>query len=329
MAIIPSSNFLFYSLALLIITLSSIPNSTSASLEEANVLLKWKASLQITNNSLLSSWLPLPKNSCASVPCTSWFGVVCNTDESIHTLNLTGSGLKVSTTSLALSHHNSESSTNLSILICHQISFLARFLHHWLSGCIPLSLANLSNLQELYLCVNKLSGPIPTELGNLKSLTYLSLKYNQLSGSIPSSLGDLSSLNVLYLGQNQLSGPIPIELGNLKSLTHLAVNDNQLSGSIPLSLTNLSNLQCLKLRANKLSGLIPQGLGSLGLFELQLAKNHFSGHLPGDLCHGGKLQRLTVNGNQFTGLISRSLRNCLSIIRAHFDQNQFICNIPK
>ncbi|KAL7588056.1 hypothetical protein Lser_V15G41033 [Lactuca serriola] len=336
MAIIPSSNFLFYSLALLITTLSSIPNSTSASLEEANVLLKWKASLQITNNSLLSSWLPLPKNSCASVPCTSWFGVVCNIDESIHRLNLTGSGLKGTLHKFAFSllqnlTHFDLSVNNLFGPIPPQLRVLYKLVHldlssNKFSGSIPSSLGELTSLNVLSLRHNQLSGPIPTELGYLKSLTYL-LKYNQLSGSIPSSLGDFSSLNVLYLVQNQLFGPIPIELGNLKSLTHFAVNDNQLSGSIPLSLTNLSNLQCLKLCANKLSGLIPQGLGSLGLFELQLAKNHFSGHFPSDLCHGGKLQRLTVNGNQFTGLISRSLHNCLSIIRARFDQNQFIGDI--
>ena len=55
-----SSNLLFFSLALLIITFSPIPNIASTSLEEANTLLKWKANLQIPNNSLVSSWINSP-----------------------------------------------------------------------------------------------------------------------------------------------------------------------------------------------------------------------------------------------------------------------------
>ncbi|CAI9276143.1 unnamed protein product [Lactuca saligna] len=79
-----SSNLLLFSLAILIITLLRIPNIAYASLEETNALLEWKSSLQIPRNSLLSSWIPLPMNSSASVQCTSRFGVVCNADWSIH-----------------------------------------------------------------------------------------------------------------------------------------------------------------------------------------------------------------------------------------------------
>lgn len=89
-----SSNLLLFSLAILIITLLRIPNIAYASLEETNALLEWKSSLQIPRNSLLSSWIPLPMNSSASVQCTSRFGVVCNADWSIHRLNLSSSGFK-------------------------------------------------------------------------------------------------------------------------------------------------------------------------------------------------------------------------------------------
>ena len=51
-----------------------------------------------------------------------------------------------------------------------------------LSGPIPSSLGNLSNLETLYLHENQLSGPIPPELGNLSNLGGLSLENNQLSG---------------------------------------------------------------------------------------------------------------------------------------------------
>ncbi|PWA51943.1 leucine-rich repeat receptor-like protein kinase family protein [Artemisia annua] len=80
-----SSKFLLLNLALLLVALSFIPNFTSASLEEANALQKWKASLKIPNNSqIVSSWTPLPMNTSAHALCPSWFGIACNVDGNIN-----------------------------------------------------------------------------------------------------------------------------------------------------------------------------------------------------------------------------------------------------
>ncbi|CAH1413978.1 unnamed protein product [Lactuca virosa] len=155
-----SSNFLFFSLALLI-TVSSIPNFASASLKEVKALLKWKESLQIPNNSLLSSWIPLPMNSSASVPCTSWFGVVCNDDGSIQKLNLSSSGLKGT-------------------------------LHQF-----PFSL--LHNLTHFDLGMNNFFGPIPPEIRHLSKLVYLDFSVNKFSGVIPPEIGNLYQLTIFYL----------------------------------------------------------------------------------------------------------------------------------
>ncbi|CAH1412480.1 unnamed protein product [Lactuca virosa] len=217
-----SSNLLLFSLALLIIPLFLKPNIAYASLEEANALLKWKESLEIPNNSLLSSWLPLPMKSSASVPCTSWFGVVCNIDWSIHRLNLCSSGLKGTLHQFPFS-------------LLHNLTYFDLGMNNFF-GPIPPEIRLLSKLVYLDFSENKFSGVIPSEIGNLHHLTIFYLDSNNISGSIPSSLSDLISLKVLYLDQNQLSGPIPIELENLKHLTDLALNTNQLSGSIPSSL---------------------------------------------------------------------------------------------
>ncbi|CAH1413901.1 unnamed protein product [Lactuca virosa] len=213
--IMSSSNLLFFSLALVIITFFPIPHYTSASFEEFNALLKWKASIEIPKNSLLSSWIPLPLNSGASVPCTSWFGVVCKSDGSIEKLNLTSSRLK---------------------------GTLHRF-----------SISLLPNLVHFNLSLNNFFGPIPPEIRHLSKLVYLDFSFNKFSGVIPHEIGNLLQLTVLYLFSNNISCPIPIELKNLKSLTHLVAYNNQLSGSIASSLGDLTSLNILYLYQNQLS----------------------------------------------------------------------------
>ncbi|KAL7609349.1 hypothetical protein Lser_V15G11998 [Lactuca serriola] len=312
--IMSSSYLLFFSLALLIITLSTIPNFASASLEEANALLKWKASLEIPKNSLLSSWISLALNSSASVPCTSWFGVVCNSDGSIQKLNLTSSGLNGTLHRFPFSllqnlMHFDLSVNNFFGPIPPEIHLLSKlvyldFSENTFSGVIPPEIGNMHQLTILYFHSNNISGPIPIELGNFKSLTDFKVNNNQISGSIPSSLGNLTSLNVLSLYGNHLSGLIPIELGNLKSLTNLDVSDNQLSGSVPSSLGDLTSLNILNLFQNQFSGPIPTELGNLmSLTHLVVCKNQFNGSIPSSLVNLSNLQWLILSFNKLSGPI--------------------------
>ncbi|PWA42390.1 leucine-rich repeat receptor-like protein kinase family protein [Artemisia annua] len=172
-----SSNFLIVSLALLlVIALSFIPNFASASVKEETALLKWKASLQIPNNSqLLSSWTPLPMNSSAMAPC-SWFGISCNADGNIYRLNLTSSKLK---------------------------GTLNQF---------PFSI--LHDVTDFNLSVNNFFGRIPPEIGLLSKLVYLNLSDNQFSGVIPPEISQLVNLVELGLSKNLLEGSIPPTIVN-------------------------------------------------------------------------------------------------------------------
>ncbi|CAI9276123.1 unnamed protein product [Lactuca saligna] len=185
--------------------LSPIPNFAFVSLEEANALHKWKATLQIPNNSLISSWIPLPLNSSVSVPCTSWFGIVCNADGSIKNLNISASGLKANNFSGVIPPEIGTMLYNLEIFYLNGNN---------LSGSIPREIGQLTSLYKLQLSDNFLQGELPPTLGNLTKLVHLYQYNNKLLGEILSSLGDLTSLNVIYLDHNQLSGPIPIEVGN-------------------------------------------------------------------------------------------------------------------
>ena len=115
---------------------------------------------------------------------------------------------------------------------------------------------------ELQLGDNRLTGTIPSSLGNLTNLRLLWLAYNQLSGSIPSSLGNLTNLQVLDLSNNRLTGTIPSQLGNLTNLELLLLQNNQLSGCVPAGLRGLRvgthDLDFLDLPDCGLSDTIPE-----------------------------------------------------------------------
>ncbi|KAF0894855.1 hypothetical protein E2562_004867 [Oryza meyeriana var. granulata] len=76
---------------------------------------------------------------------------------------------------------------------------------------------------------NNLTGTIPQSLGNLTNLIRLELQKNSLSGSIPASLGNIKTLEFLRLNGNSLTGTVPLEVlslvlvGNLTEMCRLAL----------------------------------------------------------------------------------------------------------
>ncbi|KAK3411461.1 hypothetical protein EUGRSUZ_I00219 [Eucalyptus grandis] len=65
------------------------------------------------------------------------------------------------------------------------------------------------SVSRTHLSYNHLTGSIPTTLGDLTNLGWLDLSSNKFSGLIPRKLGDLASLGYLNLSKNQLIGRIP------------------------------------------------------------------------------------------------------------------------
>jgi hypothetical protein len=150
-----------------------------------------------------------------------------------------------------------------------------------ITGPIPSTLGNLTNLEVLYLAFNQINGPIPSTLGNLTNLEYLYLESNHIHGSIPPKIGNMKNLTTLYLWNNSLIGPIPSTLGNLTHLQILSLHSNQISGSIPPELGNLHSLKNLDLSHNFISGEAPVELGFIGnLVSLNISYNNLTGNIP-------------------------------------------------
>ncbi|XP_047310747.1 probable LRR receptor-like serine/threonine-protein kinase At2g16250 [Impatiens glandulifera] len=180
------------------------------------------------------------------------------------------------------------------------------------TGSIPTSLGNFTNLTTLYLSHNSLIGAIPSSVGQLSSLSVLDLSQNLLSGIIPPTIGTLSKLELLNLSNNTLSSNIPPQMGDLRSLIDLNLSFNSLSGSLPTDLKGFRNLTRLDIKNNSVSGSLSADLFSAltGLQSINLSNNRFSGNLP-DLLFSlmPELVFLDISGNNLTGLLPNVTSN--------------------
>ncbi|WP_234387103.1 leucine-rich repeat domain-containing protein [Aquimarina sp. Aq78] len=197
------------------------------------------------------------------------------------------------------------------------------------TGEVPTSISQLTNLTTLRLNDNKLSGDIPSALGKVLSLEHVYLSWNHLTGEIPSALGKLKGLKTLEAMGNQLTGDIPVELGNLTSLERLSLYRNLLTGTIPVELSNLLNLRYLSLSDNQLSGSIPASLGNLTkLEELSLFRNQLTESIPVQLGQLSNLKHLYLNHNQLTGSIPVEFGALSNLQFLWLSTNELTNNIP-
>lgn len=181
-----------------------------------------------------------------------------------------------------------------------------------ISGEIPAGICRGTssdvNLKVLYLQNNRLTGSIPDSLSNCSELISLDLSFNSLTGVIPSSFRYLLKLQDLIIWMNLLTGEIPEELMYIQDLENLILDFNYLTGSIPASLSNCTNLNWISLSNNKLGGAIPAELGRLSnLAILKLGNNSFSGKIPAELGDCKSLVWLDLNTNQLSGTIPPDL----------------------
>ncbi|PPD96286.1 hypothetical protein GOBAR_DD06690 [Gossypium barbadense] len=325
-------------LLLCVTFLCSSLNVASDSAAAALAILKWKASLQSQNHSVLLSWNTSNNPNTKTSPC-AWFGIHCNHADSVIKINLTGYGVKgtlhlfpfLSLPNLA----ELDLSTNeLYGIIPPKISQLSKLTYldlsfNQFSGKIPPEISHLVHLQTLHLAGNQLNGSIPREIGQLKFLTELALCSNKLNGCIPASLGKLSRLLSLILFDNSLSGPIPPELGNLRNLVEVYLDTNRLTGPIPSTFGNLKKLTVLQMFNNSLSGPIPSELGNMeSLSEISLYHNNVSGLIPTSF---GDLRLLTLAHlyeNQLSGPIPEEIGNLNSLVDLELSENQLNGSIP-
>ncbi|XP_075100358.1 uncharacterized protein LOC107789356 [Nicotiana tabacum] len=132
------------------------------------------------------------------------------------------------------------------------LEFLDLSYNHFTNSGIPLFLAEMPSLREVYLSGNLLGGQIPEIWENLGVIVGIGLSKTGLIGNIPASMGVfLKKICYLGLDNNKLEGTLPEEFGALEHVNELHLQNNNLSGKLPFSTRFVSKVgEKLKLEGN-------------------------------------------------------------------------------
>uniref|UniRef100_A0A0D9W2U4 Receptor kinase-like protein Xa21 n=2 Tax=Leersia perrieri TaxID=77586 RepID=A0A0D9W2U4_9ORYZ len=201
-----------------------------------------------------------------------------------------------------------------------------------LNGSLPRSVGNLStHLENLKFGGNQITGTIPDEIGNLINLTLLEINSNMLSGQIPLAIGNLRELFTINLSVNNLSGQIPSSIGNLSKLGQLYLDNNNLTGNIPANIGHCKRLNMLNLSVNNLDGSIPVELVKISSLSLglDLSRNNLTGSIPQEVGSLSNLGRLNFSNNQLSGEIPSSLDQCVLLLSLNIEGNKLSGMIPQ
>lgn len=89
-------------------------------------------------------------------------------------------------------------------------------------------MSKLPGITHLYLPYNNISGSVPGSLTNCTNLRVLDLSSNEFTGEVPSGFPVLEKL---LIASNYLSGTVPVELGKCTSLETIDLSFNALNRS--------------------------------------------------------------------------------------------------
>ncbi|MEM7551345.1 MAG: hypothetical protein AAF363_16815, partial [Bacteroidota bacterium] len=172
---------------------------------------------------------------------------------------------------------------------------------------IPNEIGSLPNLKTLRIngLNSNITGELPLSLGNLSSLENLSLTYFydalEFDGSFPSWLRNLINLQRLDFYATNITGEIPVWIDELSELVDIQLSRSNIQGDLPSSIGNLNKLKNLYLADNSITGTIPSSLASIpSLSFFYASNNNLSGSVPTEFTQQGSLRRLYLSGNNLT-----------------------------
>jgi hypothetical protein len=201
-----------------------------------------------------------------------------------------------------------------------------------LTGTLPPSLSQLTNLEFVYLYGNRLTGTIERAFDPSiqTQLRAVDLSANGFTGTLPDVLFQNPGVYYIYVGGNCFHGTIPDAVCESTSLiglgldclscgdsctSHLVAKSNffvhhSVHGTIPPCIFHLSRLDVLYLDKNALSGSLPGDLQikSSALSTVDLSYNLLTGHVPTSLLTFHNCYALFLSNNRFTGNVANNVQ---------------------
>ncbi|CAL9115672.1 unnamed protein product [Musa textilis] len=232
-----------------------------------------------------------------------------------------------------------------------------------LSGIIPTSMGQLSQLQILYISSNLLVGNITeAHFSNLTSLSELMITFNSLKvvlsndwlppfsafvihlsfcnirAKFPNWIRTQQQLQGLYLSGVGIPGSLPVLV--FRFLKRFAIpsaprfmldlSNNSFLGPIPLGFAEATNLTLLFLSHNHINEILPSSFCNMHSLQiLDLSNNHLIGEVP--YCQHSfptSLQSLHLNNNNISRTIPFFLKHCKQLIALDFGENKLSGKIP-
>ncbi|XP_031285655.1 receptor-like protein 18 [Pistacia vera] len=182
----------------------------------------------------------------------------------------------------------------------------------------PLVILDAPLMDTLLLSHNMLTGEIPSSICNLSDIHVLDLSNNSLSGTIPQCLGNAPWLSLLNLKMNNFHV--------------LNVGNNMINDTFPHWLAKLPDLQILILRSNRFHGSIEKSKARLSFRKLRIidiSHNQFTGHIPPLLENLTQLESLDFPFNNFVGKIPNQLTSLTFLSVLNLSYNQLVGSIPQ
>lgn len=260
-----------------------------------------------------------------------WQGVTCSSTSGVLGINIVGQGIQ-GNLGFILADSEENENKNVSNVLLQAFPFLQvmDLSYNYLTGPLPASFADFSDLNSLELQGNFLSGEIPMSLFNLTSLRTLNLGENRLSGKLDTKIGQLSELRGLHIHRNNFLGQLPSQIGKLSFLSNFRITDNMFSGTLPTEIGRLTRLIELQYANNVFVGTIPTQFGQLTSMDIfRLDSNRLSGTIPVELCNFTNLRVMMLDRNSLTGpLPTTELLQLQPLIRFQVNNNRLTGPIP-
>lgn len=200
-----------------------------------------------------------------------------------------------------------------------------------LSGPIPSGIGQLKQVEFMALVANtKLSGRIPDTIGDCTQLKGLSVRLTEVGGPLPASLYNLSKLQTLRLSSCRFSGRLSEDVKNLSALITLALDWNAFVGRLPSGLGELTELQGLELHHNRFEGRIPQLWRGTSMSKIDLSYNLLTGNIPDELSQMQLLNNLYLQNNHLSGDIPDHVFGSLTrLLNLDLSHNKLTGPIPQ